>query len=68
MFGGTLQPDVADARAPAFRAVGVVTEAAAAPPSTLTHVDSEGKLRMVDVGSKPHTQVRSKRRACRACV
>ena len=61
MFGGVLQPDVAvDARAPpdlaASAAQGAV--AAAVPPVALTHVDSEGRLRMVDVGSKPHTRVR----------
>ena len=66
MFGGALQPDVAvDARAPTGLAPSAVqgAGAAATPPAVLTHVDSEGRLRMVDVGSKPHTRVRGAQRA-----
>jgi hypothetical protein len=64
VFGGALQPDVAlDAR-PGL-AASAVQGAAAAPPVALTHVDGEGKLHMVDVGSKPHTRVRGGGRAPR---
>jgi len=59
VFGGVLQPDVAaEARAPPGGVATAVQSAAAAFPAALTHVDGEGKLRMVDVGSKPHTLVR----------
>ena len=68
MFGGVLQPDVAaDARAPPGGVATAVQSAAAASPVALTHVDSEGKLRMVDVGIKPHTRVRVGA-ACATCA
>lgn len=66
VFGGALQPDVAvDARAGLAASAVQGAAAAAAPPVALTHVDSEGKLHMVDVGSKPHTRVRGGGRAPR---
>ena len=69
MFGGVLQPDVAvDARAAPGGVAAVAQGAAAASPAALTHVDGEGKLRMVDVGSKPHTLVRVFALAQRACA
>jgi len=59
VFGGALQPDVGvDARPGLAASAAQGAAAAAAPPVVLTHVDSEGKLHMVDVGSKPHTRVR----------
>ena len=69
MFGGVLQPDVAvDVRPPPGGVATALQGAAAASPAALTHVDGEGKLRMVDVGSKPHTRVRVVALAQRACA